>query len=307
LPFRTAVCAKTAPIMFTEPQIVTSDDLNKRSYITFYFHGDRKREYNGKALGLRLTPNRAKTLEQRNDLLRKLRYELNKALDANLYPVVTQEDGEDLTPNPIKEASEDTSVQETKVASANTVLLDALNRKLNSPLAKFYKRNLSTIHRQFTGFLTAEELNGTINTITTLRVEEFLSLFGSSGSYYMNKRRDFGILITVTAKLTGQQNTTVKDTERRKAKAKLHKPYEKKQLKPILNYLEGRYPNMYICCLLLYSTWLRPHEEIRLLTRGHFMNDMSEIHLSGDENKGGKVRVVYIPEYVRKVIIPFIS
>jgi integrase len=100
---------------------------------------------------------------------------------------------------------------------------------------------------------------------------------------------------------------TVKQTSRRKAKAKLHKPYERDQLKPILDYLKVRYPNLYICCLLTYGSWLRPHEEIRLLTRDNFKKDFTEIHLSGDENKGGAVRVVYVPDYVRVEVEPVIA
>jgi len=44
---------------------------------------------------------------------------------------------------------------------------------------------------------------------------------------------------------------------------------------------------------------LRPHEEIRLLTKNDFRNANTEIHLSGDDNKGGKVRIVHVPEYIR--------
>jgi integrase len=39
---------------------------------------------------------------------------------------------------------------------------------------------------------------------------------------------------------------------------------------------------------------------VRKLTAGHFKKDISEIHLSGSENKGRKVRVVYVPDYVKQ-------
>ena len=50
---------------------------------------------------------------------------------------------------------------------------------------------------------------------------------------------------------------------------------------------------------MAYGCLLRPHEEIRLLTKKHFKGGNTEIHLAGEENKGGKVRVVYVPDYVR--------
>jgi integrase len=55
-----------------------------------------------------------------------------------------------------------------------------------------------------------------------------------------------------------------------------------------------------LCCLITYGCFLRPHIEVRKLTAGHFKKDNSEIHLSGSENKGRKVRVVYVPDYVTK-------
>ena len=102
------------------------------------------------------------------------------------------------------------------------------------------------------------------------------------------------------------QLKTLKETERKKSKAKLHVAYDKPQLKPILNYLKLNYPNLYICCLLTYSSWLRPHEEVRLLTGADFRREFSEVHLTGGDNKGGKVRVVHIPDYVRAELVPLI-
>jgi integrase len=86
----------------------------------------------------------------------------------------------------------------------------------------------------------------------------------------------------------------------------LHKAYDKEQLKPILNYLKANYPNLHVCCLLTYFSWLRPHEEVRLLTRGDFKKNFTEVHLTGSANKGGNVRVVYIPDYVREAVQPIL-
>jgi hypothetical protein len=58
--------------MFTIPTIVASDDLTQRAYITFYFNDNRVREYNGKKIGLHISPNKATSLKQRNELLDNL-------------------------------------------------------------------------------------------------------------------------------------------------------------------------------------------------------------------------------------------
>lgn len=128
--------AKTRQIMFTEPKTVLTDELTTRSYVTFYLNRKRIREYNGNNLNLIINPNRAKSKGERNQLLRKLQFELHKALEANCYPAK-------------KEAIEQCKPLKQTVQN---LLLEALNKKLDSDLSKTYKRNLRNIHRQFITF-----------------------------------------------------------------------------------------------------------------------------------------------------------
>jgi hypothetical protein len=122
-------CAK----MFTEPKIVSSPDLTKRSYITFYFNNTRIREYNGNNINQRINPNCSDTLKERNELLVKLKQEYSKALLLGQYP-----------------ASNDTLlVDEPKavpVPSTKSMLQFALDKKLGTSLSRTYKRNLRLLH-----------------------------------------------------------------------------------------------------------------------------------------------------------------
>ena len=165
----------------TLPRIVTTKDLKSRSYITFYYLGKRIREYCGDAINIDLKPNTATTIKERNDLLKRLEYEYIKALDNNLYPAIIKEV---IAPAPNLD----------KYISAQEYLDKALEKKLKSNINKKYKINLKTIHTQFIKFLTNKELQGKIEDISLNRVEDFLSQFSSSGTYYMNKRRDLGVL-----------------------------------------------------------------------------------------------------------------
>jgi len=286
---------------FTEPQIVTSNELTKRSYIEFYLNDNRVRIGNGDTLMQRISPNRSKSIEGRNQLLIKLHFELKKALEANNYPVVNNKANQNH--NLINETLQ------TKFKSPPAIrsLYSVARAKIRSDLSRKYKRNLKCVYRQFRKYMTTDELNGPLIDISVNRVESFLAQFGSTGTYYMNKRRDLGVLFSAAGRYLDQPVETVKDTERKRPKAKLHVAYDKAQLKPILNFLKANHPNLYICCLLTYSSWLRPHEEIRLLTLGDFKKDHTEVHLTGGDNKGGKVRVVYIPEYVGTELIPILS
>jgi integrase len=285
--------------MYTVPTIVNSDNPNKRAYVTFYLNNERVREFNGNNLNLRINPNRAKSLEERQQLIVKLQFELHKALEANEYPR-TSDNGTRLTISKSEPAAE---MEQTPTL---TLLFEAIRSKLRTDLSRTYKRDLKSIYRQFRDFMLPQERSGLITNITTSRIEKFLSRFGSSGTYYMNKRRNLGVLFSSAGRIIDRPLKSVKDTPRRKSKAKLHKAYDKEQLKPILAYLKLNYPNLHVCCMLTYFSWLRPHEEIRLLTRGDFKNKLTEVHLSGNANKGGKVRVVYIPDYVREAIQPIL-
>ncbi|MGQ7852773.1 tyrosine-type recombinase/integrase [Pedobacter sp. WC2501] len=271
---------------YSEPKIVSQDTLKKRSYVTFYYKGKRVREFNGNNLGLKIQPNYAKSLEERNKLLKKLEYELLKALENNCYPN-----------QPIVEVI----VSEKKTTLE--LLNNALIRKLSSNLNKYYKKNLESIQKQFVSFLTKAELDGDIKSLKKQRIDQFLSTFNSSGTYYMNKRRDLGVLFSSISKEIEYKLNVVKDSETRKAKATLHKIYSDEQIKFILPYLKKHHPKVYICCLLSYGCFLRPHREVRELSVHHFKNDLTEIQLAGHENKGGRVRVVYIPDYVRKELV----
>jgi integrase len=283
------ICAKHAPkSMYTEPKIVTSDDLKTRSYVTFYFNGERVREYNGHSLGIKINPNYASSIKDRNRLLSELLFEFKTALKNNSYPAA-KNDG-------IKSDISATSTSEA-------LLTTALNKIVNSDLSLVYKRDLKSIHKIFLNFLTNEEKSGDITCIELPRIEEFLSRFNSSGTYYMNKRRNLGVLFSSAGKSIQKQLIIVKETPTRRSKAKLHKIYEKPQIKPILDFLKAYHYNLYLCCLITYGCFLRPHREVRNLSINHIKKDFSEIHLSGDENKGQKVRVVFIPKYVQDEII----
>jgi len=284
--------------MFTKPTIVLNDDLTKRAYITFYLNGKRIREYNGNSLNLKLFPNHALTLQAKKKILETLQFELHKALDAKEYPA------ENLTKKGI--ICEATGFKQNEL-TAIQLLFEVVRTKIRSDLSKTYKRDLKSIYRQFRDFMLPEEKNGLITGIPTSRLDKFLAQFGSSGTYYMNKRRNLSILFSGTGKILDKPIKSVKQTSRRRSKAKLHKPYDKEQLRPILDYLKQHYPKLHLCCLLTYGSWLRPHEEIRLLKVENFKRGFTEVHLSGDENKGGKVRVVYIPDYIQIELEPIVS
>jgi len=268
--------------MFTEPKIINSDNLKARSYILLYFNGKRVRLYNGNTINKQIHPNRATNFKDRIKLLNELLFEIKNALRNNTFQLEIESHQE-----------------KEKILNTEEVLSLALHNKLSTNISNEYKRNLTYIYNDFLEFLSSDEKNAEITNLKTSRIEAFLSLYHTSGTYYMNKRRDLGVLFSTVSKIIQQPLQMVKATSTRRANSKLHKVYESEQVRSVLNYLIKQHYHLYLCCLITYGCFLRPHKEVRKLTAGHFKRGITEIHLSGSENKGKKVRVVYIPDYVR--------
>jgi integrase len=269
--------------MYTEPKIFGSEDLKKRTYILFYFNGKRVRIYNGNPLGKEIHPNRASNLHDRNKLLNELFFELKTALRNNAFKLKPDE------PKPLENNY-----------TTEEILSIALNNKLEMDISPEYKRNVRYIHSDLMSFLTPTEKSAMVHQLKVSRIEEFLSRYNSSGTYYMNKRRDLSVLFSAASKLLQQPIQLVCNTSTRRTKSKLHKIYEPEQLRDVLTYLKQHHQHLHLCCLITFGCFLRPHKEVRKLTAGHFKKGMTEIHLSGSENKGRKVRVVYVPDYVKQ-------
>lgn len=266
--------------MYTEPKIVLPQNLNERAYINFYFNGKRIRIYNGNPLNLKIYPNKCQSLKERKRLLNVLLFQLKDALRKNMF-------------------TEKLLVQE-KILNTAEALEKALKSKLESDLSNTYKRDLQKVHNQFLHFLSENEKQASLEALKLNRIEEFLSQFQSSGTYYMNKRRNLGVLLSYSGKIIEKPINVVTKTSKRKTKSKLHKIYEPDQLRAVLAYLKQYNQQLYLCCLITFGCFLRPHKEVRKLTAGHFKKGITEINLSGSENKGLKVRVVYVPEYVKQ-------
>ena len=274
--------------MFTEPTIVTQTDLTYRSYIQFTCNGTRYREYNGKKLELKINPNRAKTLKDRNRLLSKLSYEFKKALETGWNPAE------------IKDISTVEKQKPEKSIAEAFKEFEAL--KLSSPYSIFYKRQIISVTTQFLQSLTEQERDDKISNLKAKNVERFLNQFKPTPTQYMTKRRVAGVFMAEFVRRKYISENFAKESPRLKTKATLHKTYTKEQLTSILTHLKNTNYELYLCCLISYGCLLRPHQEIRFLKKKHFNENYSTISLSGFENKSAKVRVVGVPEYVRHAL-----
>lgn len=239
---------------------------------------------------MNIEPNSAESPDQRLELLYELKLELLKHLKAGNYPA----------------RAAVSKTEQERIYSVKETLEAALAAKLKMKLSPQYKSDLQLICKQFLEFLTIETSSMPFVSLRVAILEEFLSKFSSSGTYYMKKRSDLSILFSLGAKLTNTASVA-RNTHTERSKATLHKAYDKAKMKALLNFIKKKSPPLYLCCLLTYGCWLRPHVEVLSLTKRQFKNNCTEIHLAGKENKGGKIRVVYVPDYVRKDLEPLLS
>lgn len=69
--------------MHTEIEIKA---VEGRAFLLYYYEGIRQREYNGNKLSLPIYPNKAKTQSDKVKLLKKLKFEFEKALEKGWNP-----------------------------------------------------------------------------------------------------------------------------------------------------------------------------------------------------------------------------
>ncbi|MGJ1410426.1 tyrosine-type recombinase/integrase [Sphingobacterium thalpophilum] len=267
-------------------KIKRTDDLRKRAYIEIYLEGKRIKEYTGIKLNLNIKPNSATSIAQRDELLKTLEYEFRKAIEFNHYPVNIKIQQPSSEPCNLKE-----------------MIDNAIANKKQANLSIGYVNELKSYANKFKDFLSEDELNAHISQLSRARIQEFMNRFNSSASYYMIARRHIKTIFSEISKTEEFNTSIVTNTDKRKATPKLHKVYTEQQLSDVLAFLKQHHPNLHLCCLMSYGCLLRPHNEIRLLRRSHFKNDIKEIHLSGHENKGKKIRIVPIPNYVREILL----
>lgn len=267
---------------------IFSPEINKRAFIAITINGVRYREYSGNRINVNIKPNNAKTLKERNNLLKILEYEYKKSLENGSYQMLVSKSTE-------------------KPQSTEQLLQIALRQKTNSHLNPHYVQCLARNHNNLIAFLTTSEKQNDINLLKTVRIQDYLDTYRDSPNNYMAKRRELGSLLGYLKSKGWLKTDLIRNTDKLKVKATLHKTYSKNQIREVLHYLKSNHENLYICCLISYGCLLRPHIEIRNLTGQHFKNDCSEIHLSGAENKSGRIRVVCIPTYVREVIYDRVS
>jgi integrase len=268
--------------MYAIIKIYCPKDTTKRSYI-YYRDGAKKvKHYNGKILGVYCYPNQSLDYRERYAKLQYLASLFNEWILKGGQP---QKDIEPIT-------TFFTAIEAAKL------IIDKSNYSIT------YKRDLYSVLKDFRTYLKLNNhLKLDIECVPTNILQDFLNQFQSSGTYYMNKRRNLASIFSKLVECGYLKSNPVIKTNKKRSLATLHKAYTEEQLLSILNIIKGQSPNLYLCVLLMYSSLLRPHQEIRNLKRGDFSEDLTYVFLSGCRNKSGRVRKIPTTGHIRNQLI----
>lgn len=112
--------------------------MEGRVFLLYYYEGIRQREYNGNKLSLPIYPNKAKTQSDKIKLLKKLKFEFEKALEKGWDPLASAVETE--TPITLEQ-----SIQKI------------VDSKLKGNYSRTYTRDIEGTAKQFLEFLTTKE------------------------------------------------------------------------------------------------------------------------------------------------------
>ena len=242
-----------------------------RYCISLLWAGQRYRFYNGSKIGSWSKPQSVpvgKRLKAYEDLC----IEYEKAIILGWTPL------------------DDWSVRLEKKPTVNTELVNmALAEKLKQQISPSYKSFLTWLCKQLNDFLN-------MRVPTPELLASFINESHWSQSTRVIVRRHLLALEAEMNKL-GYDGSFKKLVPKTRTSEKLHRPF--KDVKAILNEIETFDQRLHLCCLLTYGCLLRPHREIRLLTWADFSDDLSQISLGGDQNKGKRNRIVPVAPAIR--------
>lgn len=268
--------------MFTKPKVYNPDDLAQQAFVSFYYNKVRKRFLDGSQVGLDCSPNLTKTHRERQQELERLQYHIHHLLLAGWDPTLTKESTSLLT----------TDLQKEKLKP-----LFAAN------LSKRHVEDVLRYAEYFRKYLLEHYPTLRTSLVTTDIVQEFLNTFTSSAAYYMIARNRISGIFSLLKKAKKLSVNPVENTSTQKRVTKRNRAFTDKQFKQVLEYVKNQSDNLYLCMLLMYGCFLRPHEEIRNLKRDNFDEHLTVISMDGFAVKGRRLRVVPVPQYVRDEMI----
>ena len=240
-------------------------------FVSIRIDAKRYRYYNGSVIGEPDKPNLL-PVKQRHKAFRELLIKFEIALRSGWTPGVEV-------------------VSDTPAHVLNSdVLFKVYEDKLKEKLSFHYYRDLRSYINRLS-LLVEDEVNE-----STFQKMVDQHPHWSNTSYNCFIR--FASVIEQGLSKYGYTGSWTKKASRRRKSESLHKRYLDRQT--LLEKLKMFNQHLHLCALLTYGCLLRPHREIRELKWSDFNQDLTQISLAGNRNKGKRNRIIPVPEYIRE-------
>jgi site-specific recombinase XerD len=115
-----------------------------------------------------------------------------------------------------------------------------------------------------------------------------MNRYASSNTSYNTAKRYYKCIFNLLVQLGYLEVNPVVGIKNRKAEASINEAFEKEELKKLMDYLKLNDRVLYRVALLMYTTFMRPHQEIRLLQVKFFRLDERLLLLPPRFTKNGK-------------------
>ena len=97
-----------------------------------------------------------------------------------------------------------------------------------------------------------------------------LNRYSSSNTSYNTAKRYYKCIFNLLVQLGHTNNNPILGIKNKKAIASINQAFEKSELKNLLEYLKTHDKVLYRVAILMYTTFMRPHQEIRRLKVKYF-------------------------------------
>jgi integrase len=172
--------------------------------------------------------------------------------------------------------------------------------------SKLYVRDLKARSDRFIIFLRAiGKYNKRPSRFVKADALSFMDGFTSSKTYYNNIKRYMSAVFQFGVDRDWLENNPFKDIRFKAQEYVRHIPFQFDQMIDLLKFMDdtGRFRELRICANLVYSSFLRPHQEVRLLKRSDFTADLKLIILDGKRTKNSRRRLVAVDDETRTMLI----
>ena len=256
---------------------------NEKFQIYFWYEGKRYRYANGKPIGNAVAPNLSEGIE-RERKAHLLCSAFTLAIENGWRPKTKSS-------NRISEAS----------PLLHMLLETVLQQKLKLNYSESYKKDLVRTKNMFIHYLRSQQLdNIRIDELSIDLLKKFVYEKSPSPASMKNLKRNISALLKDELESLGVI-LNFKRIKLPRTTQELHKPI--KDVQKLLIDISEFNDNLYLCAMMTYGLLLRPHREIRCLTRGDFNQDFTVLSLDGSRVKSKKNRILPIPEFVRNELV----